>query len=370
MLVYADHMSGGSERMMRPRWLHGLTARLLTTRAAGLLPGQRRRDGAAPLSIFVVLLLWLSSVPVCAEWHSASEDIMGTRVAAEIWHTDSVVAGRLLASVMLEMRRVDARYSTHKDTSELSRLNAAAGRAWVQVSPELLDLLARSAHVSKLTEGAFDVTYASVGRYYDFRARRKPDAAQVADGLEAINYQYVELDPAQQRVRYRHPAVYVDLGGIAKGYAVDRCINLLTAAGVTQASVSAGGDSRIVGDRGGKPWTVAVRHPREDDKFAAILPLVDTAVSTSGDYERFFDADGVRYHHIIDPHTGDSARRSLSVTVLGDEAMFTDALSTSVFVLGPQRGLQLINKLPGVDAIIVEPGGRLLYSAELEQLQQ
>ncbi|MFV2090286.1 MAG: FAD:protein FMN transferase, partial [Pseudomonadales bacterium] len=132
-------------------------------------------------------------------------------------------------------------------------------------------------------------------------------------------------------------------------------------------AVAAGGDRRIIGGRRGEPWTVGIQDPRNDDVMAALLPLVDTAVSTSGDYERFFVEDGVRYHHIIDPRTGDSARDSWSVTILGKEATFTDALSTSVFVLGPEKGLELINSLPGVDAIIIDASGKLLYSADLAE---
>ena len=190
----------------------------------------------------------------------------------------------------------------------------------------------------------------------------------VAKAVQGINYRYVEQDPHSRRVRYSRPEVYVALGGIAKGYAVDRGIALLQQAGVAHASVSAGGDSRIVGDRLGQPWSVGIQHPRAQDKMSAVLPLVDTAVSTSGDYERYFEEDGVRYHHILDPNTGRSATGAWSVTILGPDATFTDALSTSVFVLGPKRGLALIDRLPGIDAIIIDPQGQLLFSADLMEL--
>src|SRR5690606_2909186 len=135
--------------------------------------------------------------------------------------------------------------------------------------------------------------------YYDYRRGERPDDALVRRAVEAIDYRFVELDPAGPRVRYARPEVYVDLGGIAKGYAVDRCARLLREAGVRQASVSAGGDSYILGDRRGEPWTVGIRDPRDERAMTAVLPLMDIAVSTSGDYERFFVEDGVRYHHIL-----------------------------------------------------------------------
>ncbi|MEM1434732.1 MAG: FAD:protein FMN transferase, partial [Pseudomonadota bacterium] len=177
------------------------------------------------------------------------------------------------------------------------------------------------------------------------------------------DYRHIEIDGS--RVRYRHPATYVDLGGIAKGFAVDRAIALLEARGITEAAVSAGGDSRILGDRRGQPWVVGVRHPRRAGEYALKLPLADTAVSTSGDYERFFERDGERVHHILDPSSGRSARGALSVTIVGSETLLTDALSTSVFVLGARSGIDLIDRLPGVDAIVIDAEGRVHYSAGL-----
>lgn len=303
-----------------------------------------------------------------AEWYQDTQAIMGTRVHVEFYLPDRDDGPQLLNQVMDEMRRIDATFSSYKETSELSRLNREAPNGWTEVSPELFDLLSKAHQVSKLTDGAFDVTYASVGRYYDYREAKAPDAQLIAKAVQGINYRYVEQDVQTRRVRYSRPEVYVALGGIAKGHAVDRGIALLQRAGVAHASVSAGGDSRIIGDRLGQPWSVGIQHPRAEDKMSAVLPLVDTAVSTSGDYERFFEEDGVRYHHILDPDTGRSATGAWSVTILGPDATFTDALSTSVFVLGPEHGLALIDRLPGIDAIIIDPQGQLLFSADLMEL--
>lgn len=324
-------------------------------------------NSAAGAALRLMLLLAVA-LPARAEWLEVTEPIMGTRVHAELWHEDAAVGRRVLDAVIAEMRRIEAEYSPYLETSELSRLNREAGSGWVETTAEMIELLDRSARVSQMTDGAFDITYASVGRFYDYRDGSRPDDATLAEGLEAINFAHVELDPAGRRVRFAHPLVYIDLGGIAKGFAVDRCIAIIEAAGISAAAVAAGGDSRIIGDRRGEPWTVGVQDPRNDESMAVLLPLVDTAVSTSGDYERFFVEDGVRYHHILDPTTGDSARDSWSVTILGPNATFTDALSTSVFVLGPERGLDLINRLPGIDAIIIDAEGRLRYSADLESL--
>jgi thiamine biosynthesis lipoprotein len=321
------------------------------------------------VAMIVALAVLMAAPPLQAAWFQDAQPIMGTRVHAELWHDDAAEAARLLAAVMSEMRRIDDTYSPYRENSALSKLNREAPRGWVDVSQEMFELLERSHRMSELTGGAFDVTYASVGRYYDYRQGKRPDQARIRRTVEAIDYRHVELDSSRSRVRYQHPEVYVDLGGIAKGYAVDRCIGLLRQAGVTEASVSAGGDSYILGDRRGQPWTVGIRDPRDADAMTAVLPLMDTAVSTSGDYERFFEEDGVRYHHILDPATGRSARDAWSVTILGAEATFTDALSTSVFVLGPEKGLELVNRLPGVDAIVIDARGRMHYSRDLAALE-
>lgn len=303
-----------------------------------------------------------------ADWHEDTQAVMGTRVHVEFFLDDDARGPALLRAVMQEMHRIDHAFSSYKDTSELSKVNREAPHGWVKVSDELLSLLTKAHQVSELSGGAFDVTYASVGRYYDYREAKAPDAQTIVKAVESINYRYVERDVSGKRVRFLRPEVYVALGGIAKGHAVDRGIQILVEAGISQASVSAGGDSRIVGDRRGQPWTVGVQHPRKPGEMAAVLPLVDTAVSTSGDYERYFEREGVRYHHILDPSTGRSATGAWSVTILGPEATFTDALSTSVFVLGAKRGLELIDRLAGIDAIIIDPQGQLLFSADLKEI--
>ena len=199
------------------------------------------------------------------------------------------------------MRRIDDAMSTYKPTSELSRVNARAAQAPVKISPELFDLFKTALDYSRITDGAFDITYASVGYLYDFRQHVRPGEEQIKAALPGVNYRHVVLDRAQHTVRFTQPGVRIDLGGIAKGHAVDRGIAILQGRGIQHALVTAGGDSRIIGDRFGKPWVVGIRHPDRKEEVIARIPLEDAAISTSGDYERYFDEDGVRYHHIIDP---------------------------------------------------------------------
>ncbi len=295
---------------------------------------------------------------------------MGTAINVELWHADAVRGRELIQAVMDEMHRIDELMSTYKPDSELSRVNAGAATAPVAVSSELFRLIRRALEYSDITHGAFDITYASAGQYYDYRKGRKPDSKQLAQVLPAINYHNVKLDAAHLTVQFLKPGVRIDLGGIAKGYAVDRSIAILQTAGVRNALVSAGGDTRVIGKHWDHPWKVGIRDPRNREGIVSMIPLEDVAISTSGDYERYFEKDGVRYHHIINPLTGDSAREVHSTSIIGSNATDTDALSTSVFVMGVAKGLELINSLPDTEAVIIDNHGRMYYSDGLARVTQ
>ncbi|WP_020211003.1 FAD:protein FMN transferase [Gilvimarinus chinensis] len=305
-----------------------------------------------------------------AEWIYQQADIMGTRVTVTLWHDNIDRGENLAAQVLDEMRRIDTQYSPYKSQSDLSRMNREAATTdaanpW-GISGEMTRLLNKALYYGQLTDGAFDITYASLARYYDYRKGEQPSAEQRAQLLPAIDYKHVVLDTEAHTVYYRHPAVYVDLGGIAKGYAVDQAIELLQENGVEHASVSAGGDSRVLGDRRGRPWMVGIKKPRGGDGVAITLPLTDAAISTSGDYERYFiDDKGEWVHHIINPQSGKSAGELASVSIIGPEGFDTDALSTSVFVLGVEKGLTLINRLSGFDAVVITREGKVHYSSGL-----
>ncbi len=309
----------------------------------------------------------LLAAPASAEWvQRITDGIMGTRITVELWSEDPPQAQAAIDAVLAAMRHVDDTMSTYKPESEVSRVNAHAAEGPMRISRELYDLLTEARKYSELTEGAFDITYASVGYLYDFRRHVKPNDAQIAEALPAVDYRHVILDPRARTVRFAQPGVRIDLGGIAKGYAVDLGIRALQARGITRAYVGAGGDSRIIGDRFGKPWMVGIRDPRKGPgAVIRRIPIVDAAISTSGDYERFFDEGGVRYHHIIDPHTGHSASRVRSATVIGPYAMRTDGLSKTAFVLGPERAMEIYNRIEDIDAVIVKLDGSVIYSKGL-----
>ena len=312
------------------------------------------------------LLLALLPALAHAEWYRREEAIMGTRIYVELW-ADAAPAGEsAVAAVIQSMHDVDEMMSTYKPASQLSRVNDRAAQEPVKVDRELFEVIRNALEFSRLTHGAFDVTYASVGYLYDFRAHQRPTEAQIEKALPGINWRNVRLDPVALTVKFDHAGMRIDLGGIAKGYAVDRAIGLLQARGIAHAVVTAGGDSRIIGDRFGRPWIVGIRHPDDPKRVITRIPLVDTAMSTSGDYERYFDENGVRYHHIIDPKTGHSASKVRSATILAPTAMQTDGLSKTAFVLGAEEALKIIEAIPGVDAIFVTPQGKVLYTKGLQ----
>ncbi|WP_246841002.1 FAD:protein FMN transferase [Hahella sp. CCB-MM4] len=310
-------------------------------------------------------LLLLISAFTNAQWYERSWNAMGTRIHVEVSDESESHANLLFDQVFREFYRLEESMSSYIDTSEVSIVNQNAAEAPVKVSRELIDLIKKSFQVSKISNGAFDITYASVGRYYDYRKNQAPDESQIEANLDAIDYRHVVVDEKASTISFTHPHVYIDLGGIAKGYAVDRAIDILRQGGVISGMVSAGGDTQLIGNKLGKPWIVGIKDPRREEESAVLLPLENTAISTSGDYERYFIQDGVRYHHIISPKTGRSAGEVQSVTILGPDSTTTDALSTTVFVLGVEKGLELVERLPGIDAIIVDQHRKMHYSSEL-----
>lgn len=316
-----------------------------------------------PKVIALVLALLVAMSPAHGEWVQVSGTAMTTEIDMEYWTDDPAVAEQAGEAVLALFGRIDRQMSRYREDSELSRLNRRAARAPVKVSDSLFQVLKRAVDVSELSRGAFDISFGSVGYFYDFREHRQPTDQQLAAGLSSVNYRSMVLDPDRKTVRFLDEGVRLDLGGIAKGYAVDRGIATLESFGIRNARLSAGGDMRLLGDKRGKPWVVGIRDPRSESRKALVMPLADVAVSTSGDYERFFhDESGERIHHILSPATGKPAKGVQSVTVLGSDALTTDGLSTAVFVLGTVEGLALINSLDGIDAIVIDDKRRVYYS--------
>ena len=300
-----------------------------------------------------------------AGWVGEAIDLMGTRVSVELWADDDARGRELVDEVLREYRRIDDAMSTYKPDSEISRVNARAAEGPMAVSDELFRLVERSLELSQASGGAFDITYDSVGYLYDFRARRRPTDEQIEERLGAVDYRLVALDADRRTIFLKAPGVRINVGGIAKGWVVEHAAALLRARGVEHALLNAGGDTRVIGDRRGQPWVVGIRHPRAAGEVVTRLPLVDEAISTSGDYERYFEENGRRYHHILNPSTGRPSEGVLTVTVIGPDGTLTDGLATTIFVLGTEHGLELVESYTDYEAIIVDAAGKVSYSKGL-----
>lgn len=291
-------------------------------------------------------------------WVTREAELMHTRVAVILPAAQASSAELVFDA----FRAVEELANEWRPGSPLARVNAEAGGAPVPVPAELLALVERSIALGEQTEGAFDLTWAAVWDLWDFRAPapRAPTAEQLAARLPLIDYRRVELDREAGTLRLPEAGMKIGLGGVAKGWALDRAAAALRAAGVRDFDLVAGGQVYAAGSRGERPWRVGVRDPRggPEDWFALIEPR-DASVSTSGDYERWFERDGVRYHHLLDPRTGWPARGVRSATVIAQDGTTADALSTALVVLGVRRGLALIAGMEGVEALLVDEAGQV-----------
>lgn len=299
------------------------------------------------------------------QWCSHQDSAMGTSVTLEFSCENERQKHAVITGVMEIMAQVNKDMSPYVADSPLAKINREGWRNPQVVPKTLFSLVEQALAYSVASEGAFDITYASVGSAYNYRKEQQPNPQRRKQLAALIDYRGVILDSAKRTIALRNKGMKIDLGGIAKGYAVDRAIAYLKQQGITNGMVSAGGDTRLLGDRGGRPWMLGIKNPRGEGHIVS-LPLSDVAVSTSGDYERYFiDAEGKRQHHILNPETGRSATGIRSVTIIAPNAIQTDALSTSVFVMGIRKGLSYINRLPNVSAIIIDEQSKLHYSADL-----
>ncbi|HUS28506.1 MAG TPA: FAD:protein FMN transferase [Kofleriaceae bacterium] len=297
---------------------------------------------------------------------------MGTYVTVWFWTDKEPEAAKAAEQVFSEMKRLDEKMTTWTADSEVSKVNAAAGTAKpVAVSDETFEVIERAQDISKKSGGVFDITVGSFKGLWKFDEDMDgtlPDPAEVKKRLKLVGYKELVLDKKKHTVSIRKKGMSITLGGIAKGYAVDKCAALLKAAGFTDFMVQAGGDMYVAGKKGNEPWVVGIRDPRGTDLFAG-MPITDHSFSTSGDYERGFVKDGVRYHHILDPRTGQPAHASRSVTIRAKDAYTADSWSKVMFIVGYQKGLELIKKykLDDFEVVWVDDKNELHMTPAIEK---
>jgi thiamine biosynthesis lipoprotein len=294
---------------------------------------------------------------------------MGSEVHLTAWTADERAALSAFEAVFDEFDRLDALMSVWKEGSDIERLNRAAGEKPVPVSPEVREVLSMARQASEWTEGRFDVTFGALSGLWKFDHDLDgniPARKDVAARLSLIDHRKLEVNEQAGTAFLARKGMRAHLGGIGKGYAVDRAASILRGRGLKDFMIQSGGDLYVAGQRSDRPWRAGIQDPRgpAGTVFAA-MDLTDSAFSTSGDYERFFIKDGRRYHHIIDPDLGEPAHGSRSVTIVTPRAVVADSLSTGIFVLGPEKGMALIERLQGVEGVIVTSSNNVLVSSGL-----
>jgi thiamine biosynthesis lipoprotein len=306
----------------------------------------------------------LAATPV-----SEARVVMGTELRLTTWTADDAEALAAFEAVFDEFDRLEALMSTFRDTSEISRLNAAAGGAPIPVSPDVLAVFRQARQISEWTGGKFDITFGALSGLWQFDEEpiaRVPNLEAVQARLPLVAYEDLEVDETAGTARLRRPGMSVNLGGIGKGYAVDRAVEILRARSLDTFLIQAGGDLYVGGRPEGRAWRLGIQDPRGPAASPfAVMELSDATFSTSGDYERFFISDGQRYHHILDPDLGEPAMASRSVTIVTSRAVLADALSTGVFILGAEAGMALIERTPDVEGVIVTAENEVLISTGL-----
>ena len=292
---------------------------------------------------------------------------MGTLVSITAVARDREVGHRAIQAGFDEVKRLERLLSTWDPTSELSRVNAAAGRQPVVVSQETLDLVTRSIDMAETTNGGFNIAIGPAVEAWSVTERQQiPSDTELARLARLVDWTRIQIDPDARTIFLPMEGMKVDIGGIGKGYAADQAAEVMRRAGALGGVVALSGDIKAFGELpGSKGFAVGIKHPRRDDVLIGVIELQDEAISTAGDYERFFERDGVRYHHILDPQTLHPARLCQSVTVIGKQGTLVDGLDTGIFVLGPEIGMALVERLPDVEAIIVDGRGRMTISSGL-----
>jgi thiamine biosynthesis lipoprotein len=309
--------------------------------------------------IFLTVISALSCLAASAESATFEEVryVMGTTATVKAWVGDQAGAESAVDAAFAAFDHVDSLMSTWRDDSVLNRLNRSEPGVWVQVGPEVCLVLAAAQSLAESSGGAFDPTVLPLVRLWGFRGGTVavPDSAALAGTLQGVGYRWLEVDPQENRARLNRPQMEVDLGGIAKGYALDLAAKNMRRAGALGGVVDLGGNILAFGS--GPAARVGIVDPADQHRLTATIPLTDGAAATSGQYERFLTIDGKKYGHILDPRTGWPVSGQLSVTVVADQAMQADALATAGVVLGWKAGLALIEAVPGAEGVFSVPDG-------------
>jgi thiamine biosynthesis lipoprotein len=322
------------------------------------------------LLLFCSLFILSACGPQKEKIYRKSKALMDTLVTINVVSGSADKAEKAIDRAFSEIEKLDRLLNFFSDSSELSEINRNAGLKAVAVSPETFEVIEKAIYVSGKTNGAFDVTIGSVTTLWDFHKRVKPEDKKIKERLPLVNYKNITLNKKSSSVYLKKKGMLIDLGGIAKGYAADKAVEALKREGIKSGLVSVSGDIKAFGLKpDSKPWKIGIRNPRaknKEDEIMATIAMTGMAISTSGDYERYFIIEGKRYHHILNPKTGYPSDGCLSVSIIAKDGSVTDPFSTGIFVLGAEKGIKLLEET-GIDGIIIDKNGKIHTTPNLRE---
>lgn len=320
-------------------------------------------------NVLFILTFFTVGILFAQEPYKRTLKLMGSRFDITVVAKDPVEANEYIDLAINEITRIEQLISSWDPKSQTSEINRNAGIKPVKIDSELFDLIQRGIGISKLTDGAFDISYASMDKIWKFDGSmtEMPSTDSIKASVSKVGYRNIILDKKDNTVFLKLKGMKIGFGAIGKGYAADKAKNLLISKGVVAGIINASGDMNTWGKQpDGSEWKVAITNPMDKNKVFALLPINNGAVVTSGNYEKYVTFNDVRYTHIIDPRTGYPATGIISVTVFAPKAELADALATSVFVMGIEVGLNRIEQLPQVECIIIDENGHITTSKNIE----
>lgn len=320
--------------------------------------------------LLLIFFLGCTNIGNTQEIYSFKTSLIGSPFELIVVATDSTQANLYFEASVQEVKRIELLISEWKPETEVSKVNAQAGISAVKVSKEVFDLVERALKISKISEGAFDLTFASMEKLWQFDKKEHaslPSPEIVSNNVKNVGYPFIQMDKKNQTIYITNPKTKIGLGGIGQGYIADKISEKLKGMGCTSAVVNVSGDVYAWGKKPDqKPWQVAITNPMNTQKIIGYFPLENSAVETSGNYEKYFTYNQKRYAHIIDPRTGYPVQDIVSVSVFAKTTELSDALATAVFVLGVADGLALLNQLDGIEGIIIDDQGKIYTSNHIK----
>jgi len=337
------------------------------------LPASKSTTAAIAATIIVFTIIAIAIYNKKPSEMKYTRTLMGTVVEITLVGSDDARLNAAAEAAFDEIKRLEGLMSHYKDDSDVAKVNRTAGKEAVTISKETMDVIDASLKVSQITNGTFDITMGVLGKVWHFTKDDKgeltpPSAEEVKKLLPLIDYRQIMIDKQNNTVKLAKQGMQINLGGIAKGYIIGKAAEVLKKNGIKKGIVHAGGDMVVFNEKDSPPWLIGIQTPRNKDKIIGTLKVSHAAIATSGDYERFFIKDGTRYHHIMDPSTGFPANKCRGVTIVAKDSTLADALSTAVFVMGPDDGMKLIETLPDVDGLIIDTDGKIAVSSGLKEV--